>query len=310
MPINTPSINTNIETGQTNNPFQDALLKALLTGQQASHDQSLEAAKVQDQHQMDLQGAQDRQKMAEDLLAKYGGKMGVGVSKEGVSLTPKDNTLRDAALQERKDKRVLHEQEGLSKRYEKMNNFNSDLDELERITNTDGKGGVITNPDAKLKSAGKVMSALPDSLVGLGEFLGVVPKGTADERKARQRLQIDYQQAKSGMRVTDAARKQEAAAMGNMLSGDPDLAAKAIRSLGQNVKNQYGTIRSGYSPEAVENVHKVMGDPTALYQGMYQDHPARGAQAPAAPKAAPKSGGLSPEEQAELQALEAKYGGK
>lgn len=310
MAVYTPSVNTNIDIPTIHNAKQDALLKALLQGQEAANTENL----AQSQHAADLNGAMQRQKLAEDLLAKYGGKIGVGVSKEGISLTPKDNTAKLEALQERKDKRIQGQQADLSKRYEKVNNFNSDIEELERLTNRDGKGGIITNPEAKLQSSGKIQSMIPDAAMGLAELIGAVPKGTSEERKALQRLQIDYQQAKSGMRVTDQARKQEASAMGKMASGDPSLQAKAIRSLGQNIKNQYSTIKSGYSPEAVENVHKSMGDPSALYQHLYTD-PSLPSDQPAAPSNQPpadsmKSSGIPSFEEFKQMKRSGKLGGQ
>lgn len=261
---------------------RDASLQQLILGKQV-------------QKELNDEGLKTRMDREAELRQKYGPGAAINISEAGISVTPKDNTARDLALKERHDKRIEGQQADLSKRYEKLNSFNSDLEELERITNTDGKGGVITNPDAKLRSMGGAKSVLPDSVMGLGEFFGMVPKGTSAERKALQRLQIDYQQAKSGMRVTDAARKQEAEAMGRLASGDPTLVEQAIRSLAHSVKNQYKTQQSGYNPEAVQNVHRSMGDPLALYDNLHVDQAVPGAPSktpskqPAAPtQAAPQ----------------------
>lgn len=205
--------------------------------------------------------------------AKQGRKVNVSLSPEGgVSLSQADMPPNPMA-QIRAESLKQGKAENLSKRYQNINGFNSALQEIEALTNREGGGGIITNPDAKLQSVGKVSSVVPSGALGLGELLGVTPKGTAEERKALDRLTLEYQKAMTGLRPTDQARSQEKSALGYIASGDPSLVAKGVRTLARNMRNAYKTIQAGYTPEVQQFVHSQMGNPLDMYSSLYEDAP-------------------------------------
>lgn len=223
-------------------------------------------------------------KRATDLRELLGSKTGVKIG--DTALTPKDTAMADQRAENMKEK----QQEGLSKRYEKTNGFASALQDIENLTNkaNNGTGGIVSNPNATMSSAGKMMSSVPTSLIGVGEMLGAVPKGASEERKALERLKLEYQKSMTGARTSAQMAQQEGQAMGWMASGDPQLVAKGVRALANNVQNATKAIQGGYTPEVRGRVHSMTGDP--LEQGamshVYHDNadeaqPPQGAPAPA-----------------------------
>lgn len=252
-------------------PGLQAWLQAMQAGsQQAEQMQKDEQDTRQAKLKMYLQGQQQQRDIDAAIALQSQQPKGTAIRAGDVSITPKNNDLMIMRMGEQHDKNVQNKAEGLSKRYEKFMGFNSALDELEAKTNT-GEGGIITNPAAQFKSTGRVMSALPSSAIGIAEMVGGVPKGSADERKALERLQLEYQKAMSGLRVTDQARQQERQAMGYMASGDPALVAKGVRALARNVALAHKTIQSGYASEVRDQVHSVLDDPLGRYQNIYND---------------------------------------
>lgn len=165
-----------------------------------------------------------------------------------------------------------HQAEGYSKRLENVNGFNSALQEIEGATNRDGKGGVLSNPNATTLSKGGMKGLIPDAGMGIAEMIGVVPKGATEESKGFQRLANEYMKATSGMRVTPEAAAREKAAMGNVISGDPQLAAKGARALGKMMKERLAAIQGGYDQPALDQVHAKTGDPAAFYSTIYDDN--------------------------------------
>lgn len=252
--------------------------------QQQRTQAELQKQKILDEHAADKKGAEERMAMAEKEFAKRGGKAGVSISGEGVSLTPRDNSDRIATRRDADSK-------DYSKRLEKINDLGSTLNQIEAMTNRDGKGGILTNPNAQLMSTGKLLSKAPDSLVGVLEQVGVVPPESTAERKALAQLQINYQQAKSGARTSDKMAQREKEAMGWMASGDPNLVAKAVRSLARAAGSHLNTIQAGYTdPEVTKSVHQRLGgDPQETFSRIYNDYAPKPEQQEGK---APATGGL------------------
>lgn len=273
---------------------QEALLKQMLQKGQLEGEATNKAAEINAKRESDSQARDEAvstaQKLQEMLTKQHpGSKYTTSVSPQGVSISEGEANPFMAARQQD------HQAEGLSKRYEKYTGFDSALRELEARTNADGKGGVLTNPDAKLVSTGTVMSSVPTQALGLGELLGVpgVPKGASDERKLLERVQLEYQKAMTGQRTSEPMAAKERQALGWMSSGDPSLVAKGVRALGENVKNAYNTIQGGYNPDIVNTVSQRMGgDPKEMYNQIPQDapigQPARPQGAAPAPQARPQ----------------------
>lgn len=208
----------------------------------------------------------------QDVMGEVGKKTGkdYGITVDGdkVSVSPRFEPTGPIAANARQ---IENKAADYSKRLEKVNDFNSALSEWENITNRDGKGGALTNPDVKLLSTGKVASTVPTGLVGALESVGVLPKGASEERKVLQRLKNEYLSAKSGQAVSaqEAARADQA--FGMMASPDPALVAKGVRALAGIMQSRIKTIQGGYSPESREMVHSVAGNPTDLYKGLAVD---------------------------------------
>jgi hypothetical protein len=173
----------------------------------------------------------------------------------------------------RREKDIQKQAQDLSKRYEKSSGFHTALTELENISNRDGSGGVLSNPNAKLISTGPMKSAVPESALGLAELTGAVPKGTMEERKSLQRLALEYRKAMSGLRGSDKLYEQERQAMGLVSSGDPALVSKGARSLARSYREQLKKVQGGYTPEARDQAHSLSGDPLNDFSGLYEDKP-------------------------------------
>lgn len=192
------------------------------------------------------------------------------------SIAPKEES---PMVDMRREKQVEDKTEHLSKRYENHGDFLSSLNEIEGLTaSKDAQGnkiggGIITNPEAQLKSTGKMLSAVPTSMIGLAEMVGGAPKGSAEERKALDRLKLNYQKSMTGLRTTDATRQAENAAMGYIASGDPSLVAKGVRSLARNVRNAIRATKAGYTAEVQDRVHSSMGDPEDALRNIAEDYP-------------------------------------
>lgn len=232
-------------------------LEQLLKGKQSSE------LLAQGQSQKDV-ASKDREQRAQDLFKKMGGKTGVSLSEEGASLSPHENPMA-LIKQEQFDQSQANKLSGL---YNKVGGFNSALQDIEKQTNREGTGGVLSNPQAKLISTGKMLSAVPTQGLGLAEMIGAAPKGSAEERKSLERLQLEYQKAMTGARTSEQMAAREKQALGWMASGDPDLVAKGVRSLAHNIKNNLQTSQAGFNPRVRDMVHSTMGDPLDTYRNL------------------------------------------
>lgn len=232
------------------------------------------------------QAQQEAIKQTEEMAKKHPG-LGVTVSPEGAGLHPVGALLTTDLKQEQQTRR---ETEAMSKRFEKINDFANSLKQLNDLTNRDGKGGILQNPDAKLVSTGATVSAMPDTAVAMAEKMHALPKGTSEERKALARVVNEYAFAKSGARTNPALIQREKEAMGWLASGDPNLVAKGVRSLAKNMQQHTKTIKAGYSPEAIDRFTSQAGDPEETFSNVYEE-PARpvtgGLFGPRAAKPAP-----------------------
>lgn len=260
-------------------PGLQAWLQAMQAGSnQAEQMQKDEQDAQQTKLKAYLQGQQQKRDIDAAMALQRTQPAGTAIHAGDITLSPKNNELAAARMNEMHDRNTQNKAEGLSKRYEKLAGFNSALEELENKTNRDGAGGIVTNPAASFKSTGKFISILPSSAIGAAELTGLAPKGSADERKALERLQAEYNRAISGLTVTDRERALQRRAMGYMASGDPQLVAKGVRALARNIARAHKTIQAGYTPETRDMVHSVMGDPVERYNSIYNDD-----QPPAAP---------------------------
>lgn len=238
----------------------------------AQQQQQYGLQKQEQEHTLKEQGAQSRLKQV--LGGLKSGEIpegaGISVGPEGASVT-RQPTMGMYDL--RKENMIRQGMKDYSKRIEHHNGFTSALKEIENLTNREGTGGILTSPNAKLQSTGKLMSSVPTGALGLAEMLGVAPKGGAEERKSLERLQLEYQKAMTGMRTSEEMRKAEKQALGWIASGDPDLVTKGVRALARNVQQAVKTVKAGYMPDVRERVEGEMGDPEELLSQVISDQP-------------------------------------
>lgn len=223
--------------------------------------QALQNQKYQQQQEF----AQNALQQVQDL-SKKNPNMGYSLTESGASVTPKQNLL---GLELRADQFKQKQANQYASKLEKYSDLSGAAQDLERITNRDGKGGIFTNPDAKLISAGKIVSAIPDSGIGIAELTGVVPKGTAEERKAFARYKLAMGHALTGARMNPTMQKAIGDSMGAMASADPNLMAKGLRGSARIVGSTINTVQGGFSPDVKEMVHDQMGgNPMDFYSNV------------------------------------------
>jgi hypothetical protein len=239
--------------------------------------------KIQEQKDNDLKKQQEMFKLISGVTKQSGASS--SKTSEGVNYTvPQPHAGGGGGLNSGK---LADLAEKYSKRLENLSGFRSALEDMESITNKDGSGGILTNPNAKMVSAGKVSSGVPTSMIGPGEMIGMFPKGSAEERKAAERLIIQYQKAVAGLRGTDQLREAERQALGFITSGDPSLVQKGIRSLSRSVKESQNTVSAGYPQQVKDFVHANLGyNPAEFYGKIANEAPASSGAAPAMDQAA------------------------
>lgn len=227
----------------------------------------------------------DRQKHNLDILPevakKYPGQAIDFDADGGFKLGAKRDTtvadeMRSARFEETKKKNLEANVKSISDTYGKGAEYHSLLKELDNMTNKDGKGGILSNPDAHLQSSGKITNALPSTLLGVASlapgYTGVTPEQVA-ERKVVDRVRNEYMKQMSGMRVTEGAAKREKEGLGMLASGDPALLEKGIRSLALAHQERLKASVGARDPEALARVHESLGyDPTSDLK-IYQEPP-------------------------------------
>ena len=176
--------------------------------------------------------------------------------------TPQTNPILDERLARQKREDLEKHIKDIDANYSKSADFHSLLNELESRTNK-GEGGVLTNSKADLPGSGKIMSAVPSSVLGIASLVAPEQTGVSNEdvdvRKLVDRVRNEYMKSTSGMRVTDQAAKRDKEAMGMLSSGDPALMSKGIRSLAKAHQEHLRMSVAGKDPEALTQVHSALG---------------------------------------------------
>ncbi|GAC1499978.1 MAG: hypothetical protein NVS1B10_03250 [Candidatus Saccharimonadales bacterium] len=218
------------------------------------------------QGESDVKLKESRARLQDVITAAKNAPAGAGVSEgaESASITRQPNM---GVYDLKKSQFDQTQANKYSKGLEKYSDLTGAAADLERITNRDGKGGVFTNPEAKLSSAGKMISALPDAALGAMEMMGVIPKGSADERKAIARFRQGVGVSLGGARgMSPAIQQGIKESLGGMTSGDPQLMSKGLRGAARIVGGSVKTVQGGFAPEVRGMVHDNMGgDPMDFY---------------------------------------------
>lgn len=228
--------------------------ESYVKGQEGRQEQALQAQKAQEaseQQATSLDRLRDFLTNNKNILAPGQGiDVGGGVGTQGRPMNP----YAGMNYQLQKDKFDQGQQEKYSKTVQPFSDVKGAFDQLDQITNRDGKGGIISNPDAQLVSAGKIESSVPDGLLGMGEMLGALPKGTMEERKAVDRVKLSLGHAMTGARMNPSMQKLIQDSIGQLNSGDPQLMAKGLRAAKGIVDQQVQNAASGFQPGVVNAV--------------------------------------------------------
>ncbi len=249
-------------------------LQRMLTGKQ--EDKTNKTAEQDHANQIETQRSLDAEKRAKQFLEENAAK-GINASqtidgKGGVhvQLNQPDTSAKDKA-------HVDKQEAAYAKGLEKYADAHGALQAIEENTNSDGTGGVLTNPKAKLKSFGPAASVLPDQGLALGEMMGAVPKGASEERKTIARFKLALGHSLTGARMNPTMQKQIQDSMGQLSSSDPDLMAKGLRGAAKLLGSEINTVGAGYNDEIKNTVHGRLGsNPMDFYKGVASDGPAGG----------------------------------
>lgn len=261
MAINIPNINTSIIGHNYNNPDRDAGVRALLMGIQAGNDAAVagdqaglkEKAAVAE-HARDLKGAQERLAQAKAFSEEHPDK-GISISKEGASIHAADplaKLLGIQRLQEAKDARMDRQVQGISDRMQK-----SAIPET--LSKLDALAGSMKEGDGKLKSVGGLKNLVPDWGAGIAEFLGVMPKGSSQERQNLAAIEnaVGHSQFGSAQTASEVARLR--AQLGRNIGSSEEDMRKAIDGLRGTMASQGENVIHGANPAAVEKFKQQGG---------------------------------------------------
>lgn len=245
--------------------------------------------------------AQDSRNALKEWLSSGQIPEGSGVTMgDGVGVTRPTNLSAETGKNDRFHQNKV---QAYSKDLGNSSDFNSAIKDVNDLSNADGKGGILSNPDAKLPGTGKIQSALPESALGLGELLHVpgIDKGTTDTRKALSRVVTSYAKMMGGAKGVNPSMIQiDKQTLGYLQSGDPELVKKGVLALAHAAQTKLRTVQSGYDQSVKDDVHNTLGyDPADMYSGLPQTGPAGSkvgaplpqaqAASPAAPTAAPQA---------------------
>lgn len=205
---------------------------------------------------------------------------------EGASASVGEKDPAGAARQDAADDRARAK---LSEKYAKLAPFTNDMQEIEHLTDTDGKGGILTNPGATIPGSGKILSGVPDIGIGIAGLVSPEMAKASQVRKALARLRLDYANSVAGVRGASSPdfAKREADALGNVVSGDPNLQAKALRSLGRGTGLLLKTHQAGYNDLVKDAVHNDMGNPADFFSRIPEDPSGASLEVPTTPEAPP-----------------------
>ena len=211
---------------------RDAALKKLLQGEQQAHDM----AKVERGGEL----ANERQAANLDRAQALTGKGGAFENRSlnladdgGVSVGDKDPLtalLRAQTFNNAREDKTDAKLTRFGDRVAKANlpQSMSALANLEagtRSLGADGKpaGGLLSNPNYEVKSAGPVANALPQFVKNIGEKVGLMPEGASQESALVQRLMNMDIRNMSGTAVSTYEQGRQNVEKCLSIGGDPEL---------------------------------------------------------------------------------------
>jgi hypothetical protein len=246
--------------------LQDLILGNKYKQEQAEQQKQLDIQKAQEMLPIEQQKTQQ----AIDLVNKtrQGLPAGSSMSAGGVSINTPDPVsqqlqmlLRQQSMDERKDARDDRDLVKLGERVDKSGipSQMAALANLEQRTATDKAGGMLTNPDYEVKSAGPVANALPQFAKNIGESVGLMPKGAAEEAQLIQRLVNADLKALSGTAVSHHEMGRQNVEKGMSIGGDPNLIKLGIKQMQDAITEGSKNIESSTRPEVLQTFKKQGG---------------------------------------------------
>lgn len=191
------------------------------------------------------------------------GKYSVNASDSGIAVNPESEGLMAMLnLRERQDARDDRDLVTVGERADRAGipGGLAAAGNLETMTaGPDGKGGMLQNPDYKVKSAGPIANFLPQSVKNLGESIGLMPKGSSQESALVQRLVNADIRSLSGTAVTTYEQGRQNVEKGMSGFGDPNLVKIGIKQMADALDSAGQNIESSSRPEIVDQFREQGG---------------------------------------------------
>lgn len=273
-------------------------LADLILGSMSKRDQSVKDAGLK------AEGIARNQAAAEDLASRQGlkpGKYAITASENGMSVNPEHDDLftKLMMLKDKEDSRNDKDLTTLGNRVEKegIPATMSAIANLEKGTSdpTKGAGGIVTNPDYDVKSAGPIANALPQWAKNMGESVGLMPQGSSNEAALMQRLMNFDIKNLSGTAVSNHEMGRQNVEKGLAVGGDSSLVKLGIKQMTDAINSSAQNIVSSSRPGVINTFRKQGGKLTL------EDYLGKSPQA--------DSGGQEDAERARYEQLKAKHRG-
>lgn len=230
----------------------------LTQGAQATEQDKLRAYLKGEAIQKSMQLANQQAQMQGLKPDKYS----VQASESGFGVNPEnENLMTLLSLRERQDARDDRDLTKLGERIDKAGipNTLSAMGNLESLTASGDQGGMLTNPDYQVKSAGPVANFLPQFAKNIGEKVGLMPEGASQEAALIQRLMNADIRAMSGTAVTAYEQGRQNVEKGMSGGGDPNLVKIGIKQMADAVDSAGQNIESSSRPEVVKTYQQQGG---------------------------------------------------
>lgn len=120
-------------------------------------------------------------------------------------------------------------------------------------------GGLLTNPEYQVKSAGPVANFLPQPIKNIGERMGLMPKGAGEEAALIQRLMnVDIRNL-SGTAVTGYEQGRQNVEKGMAGGGDPNLIKVGIKQMQDALEESARNVEASTRPEVAAKYRQQGG---------------------------------------------------
>lgn len=232
---------------------------------QASQSQELQALREMLKQQRDQESMDARIQKVKELRQSD---PNTSWNIEGVSAnSPQPNPMQLLGLQEKVEARNDRDLTKLGERVSKANIPTSiaALKNLEQGTAQNNKGGILSDPNYKVKSTGPVANTirgLPggNTALNIGESVGLMPKGSQQEMQLVQRLLNQDIRNMSGTAVSVYEQGRQNVEKGMTGAGDPNLIKLGIKQMQDAIGAESQNIKASTRPSVVKTFEKQGGE--------------------------------------------------